>query len=116
MIIGKRVKEARISKKYSQQELGDLLGVTKVSICGYENGTRQPTLDTFLKLLDTLEIDSNYLLGREENVVCEGEEKYTKQISKIDLDIIRELKKYPNLYKELCNNLNRTVEKISKKI
>ncbi len=116
MIIGKRVKEARINKKYSQQELGDLLGVTKVSICGYENGTRQPTLDTFLKLLDTLEIDSNYLLGREETVVCESEEPYTKKISKIDLDILQEIKKYPNLYKELCNNLNRTLEKISKKI
>lgn len=116
MIIGKRVKEARKNKHYSQQELGDLLEVTKVSICGYENGTRQPTLDTFVKLLDTLEVDSNYLLGREENVICEDETQYNKKVSKIDLEIIKEIKKYPNLYKELCNDLNRTVEKISKKI
>lgn len=116
MIIGKRVKEARIKKELSQQDLGDLLDVTKVSVCGYENGTRQPTLDTFIKLLDTLEIEANYLLGREESVICENEEQYVRKISKIDLDIIKEIKKYPNLYKELCNNLNRTVEKISKKI
>ena len=50
MLIGRRVKEARLEKKMSQEELGKMLGVTKVSICGYENGTRTPTMQNFLDL------------------------------------------------------------------
>ena len=34
MLIGKRIKELRLERKMSQQELGDMIGVTKVSICG----------------------------------------------------------------------------------
>ena len=41
-MIGKRVRELRMEKGLSQQELGIAIGVTKVSICGYENGTRLP--------------------------------------------------------------------------
>ena len=44
MIIGERVKEARINKNYTQEELGDIIGVSKVSICGYETGNRTPTM------------------------------------------------------------------------
>ena len=44
MLIGKRIKELRIEKGLSQQQLGEIIGVTKVSVCGYENGSRVPTL------------------------------------------------------------------------
>ena len=116
MIVGSRIKEERIKRKLSQQQLGDLLGVTKVSVCGYENGTRVPTMDTFLKLIDVLNLEPDYLLGRDVNVVCEGEEPYVKKIAKSDLDIIKELKKYPNLYNKLCSELSRTTELMSRRI
>ena len=32
MLVGKRIKDMRLEKGMSQQELGDLIGVTKVSI------------------------------------------------------------------------------------
>ena len=51
MLVGERLKEARLAKGLSQQELGDLLGVSKVSICGYEKGTRTPTLNNFIDLI-----------------------------------------------------------------
>ena len=51
MIIGERLKEARIAKKLSQETLVNLLGVSKVSICGYEKGTRTPNMSNFLKLI-----------------------------------------------------------------
>ena len=47
-MIGKRLKELRMKRGFSQQELGTAIGVTKVSICGYENGTRLPTLDNLV--------------------------------------------------------------------
>ena len=116
MIEGSRIKEERIKRGMSQQQLGDLLGVTKVSICGYENGTRTPAMETFLKLIEILDLSPDYLLGRDVNVICEEEETYVKKISKIDLAIIKELKKYPNLYNKLSKDLNRTIELMNRKL
>ena len=65
MIIGKRLKEARLKKSMSQEELGNLLGVSKVSICGYEKGTRTPTMENFLDLIKILELEPDYVLGRD---------------------------------------------------
>ena len=76
MIYGEIVKKERIKRGLSQEELGKILGVTKVSICGYEKGTRTPTLDIFIRLLDVLELTPNQLLGRNVMAVAEGETSY----------------------------------------
>ena len=62
-MIGKRLKELRMKRGFSQQELGTAIGVTKVSICGYENGTRLPTLDNLVKISEVLETTTDYLLN-----------------------------------------------------
>ena len=116
MIIGERIKAARKSKNLTQQELGDILGVSKVSICGYENGTRVPTLENFIQLLDVLEVKPDFLLGREASAICEEEEEYKVYIAKTDLDIVNELKKYTELYNRLIRDHKRTVELISKRM
>jgi len=116
MINGSRIKDERLKRGMSQEQLGDLLDVTKVSVCGYENGTRTPTMETFLKLIDILEVEPNYLLGRDVNVVCEEDEQYVRKMSKNDLDIIDEIKKHPKLYAKLSQSLNRTVNFIERKI
>ena len=53
MILGYRLRELMKENNMSQENLGKLLGVTKVSVCGYENGTRIPSLD----ILNGIEID-----------------------------------------------------------
>ena len=110
MLIGKRIKEARKSMGYSQQELGDLLDVTKVSICGYEKGTRTPTLDTFMRLVDILKMDPIYALGLEKAVVAEEDAKYVVRMAEEDIQIINEFKKHRKLYNQLCNNPKRTID------
>ena len=52
MFLGYRLKALRNERHISQSELGNLLGVTKVSVCGYEKGTRIPSIDVFVKILD----------------------------------------------------------------
>lgn len=116
MIIGYRIKEARKSKGLSQQQLGDMLGVSKVSVCGYETGTRIPTLDNFVQLIEILDLTPDYILGREVSVVAENEESYTVKLSKNDIEIINELKKYNELYNMLIKDSKRTIELISRKI
>ena len=92
MIIGKRLKEARLKKGMSQEELGNLLGVSKVSICGYEKGTRTPTMENFLDLIEILDLEPDYVLGRDKNVVSEKDKTYNVVMADEDIQIINELK------------------------
>ncbi len=116
MIIGKRIKEARKKKNLSQQQLGDMLGVSKVSICGYENGIRIPTIENFVQLLDILDLSADYLLGREISVVSEEDEKYVVKLSNDDIKIIKELKNNPLLHNQLSDDPKRTIELINRKL
>lgn len=116
MIIGNRIKEARKKRGFSQQQLGDMLGVSKVSVCGYETGTRIPTLENFLQLIEILDLTPDYILGREIDVIAEDSEPYTVKLSKQDIEIINEFKKYNELYNMLIKDSKRTVELISRKL
>lgn len=107
MINGEIVKKERIKRGLSQEELGNILGVTKVSICGYERGTRTPTLEVFIRLLDVLNVSPNQLLGREIMTVAEGEEPYEFPITHQELAFIQMMRKNGNfklqMQKELEN-------------
>ena len=94
MFVGQRLKALRKEKDLSQQALGDALGITKVSICGYENGTRIPSLETFVMLADFFGVTTDYFLGREVSVIHEGEGEYVGSISQDDIKIQKELRKY----------------------
>lgn len=116
MIIGSRIKELRVNLNMSQQELGDLLGITKVSICGYENGSRIPSLDNFRAMADIFGVSADYLLGREITVVREEETDYITHLSGDEVRFINELKKYPTLYSKLTKDSKRSIEMINKKL
>lgn len=117
MFIGKRLKELRTKNNYTQQELGNLVNITKVSICCYEKGTRTPNIETLEDLSNILKVSTDYLLGRETNVtIMENEEPYGIKISKNDIDIIREMKKHKGLYNKVTNDPKRVIELINKKI
>lgn len=114
MLIGQRLREARIKRKLSQEELGNMIGVSKVSVCGYEKGKRTPTMEVFLSIVDILDVDPNYLLGRDVSVVSENDESYAVKLSKNDLEILNSIKKDRKLYNKLLAEPSRTVSMISK--
>ncbi len=115
-MIGKRVKELRIEKGLSQQELGSAIGVTKVSICGYENGTRLPNLEKLVKLADVLETTTDFLLGREIPIMNEENKTYIGSISYEDVCFILELRHFPNLYNKLLKDVKRSASIINKRL
>ena len=115
-MVGKRLKELRMQKGLSQQKLGDMIGVTKVSICGYENGTRVPTIDNLVKLADNLNTTVDYLLGREVTIINEENKSYVGSISYEDVCLIMELRHFPNLYSKLLKDSKRSASLINKKL
>lgn len=115
-MIGRRLKDLRIKRGLSQQDLGIAIGVTKVSICGYETGTRLPSLDNLVKLADVLETTIDYLLGREVPIKNDENKTFIGAISYEDVQFILSLRHYPTLYSRLLKDPNRSANIINKKI
>jgi len=108
--------EERKKRGLNQTEMGDLLGVTKVSVCGYENGTRTPTLEKFENILDITNLDANYLLGRDIRIVAEKEEDYSVKLPNEMIVFYNEIRKNKPIYNKLIENPKRLVDIMNKKI
>lgn len=58
-----KIKAAREKKDFSQQQLGDFLGVTDGTISNYEKGVAFPRFETIIKLCELLEVEPNFYFG-----------------------------------------------------
>lgn len=59
-----RLKELRKQKGLTQEELGNIIHVNKMTYNGYENENRQPTIETLCKIADYYGVTLDYLVGR----------------------------------------------------
>lgn len=74
--IGKFISECRKSRKLTQFELAEKLGVTDKSISNWENGRNMPDLSLFKPLCETLDISINDLISGEKI----SKERYQKKL------------------------------------
>ena len=116
MFVGSRVKALRKAKGLTQQQLADMINVTKVSICCYEKGTRFPNIDTFCDLVDALETAPDYLLGMDVEVASESEESYVTSVQKEELELIKECRNYPKIVKEMNESPKRFAQRINSRL
>ena len=64
MSINDRIKEARKNKGITQEQLGELIGVAKTTITGYEKN-REPSAAKVGEIADALDVDVNFLFQDE---------------------------------------------------
>lgn len=64
MSLHERIKEARIKKGLTQEQLGQIIGVAKTTITGYEKN-REPSAAKVGEIADALEVDVNFLFQDE---------------------------------------------------
>ena len=64
-VFPQRLKELRLKKRLTQIELGEKVGVKQSTFTKWENGKREPNIETLLKLADSLEVSLDWLFGRE---------------------------------------------------
>ena len=115
-VFSKRLKEIRKKAGITQQQLGDMVGVTKVSICCYENGTRTPTLETLIDLADSLNVHLNYLLGVDALAIDEENKNNTLNIAKDEINLIKELRQHIKLYEKMLDDPKRTMDYFEQRI
>lgn len=53
----------RLRAGYSQQDLADILKISKSTIGMYEQGRRKPDFETLEKIADIFNVDMNFLIG-----------------------------------------------------
>ena len=68
MSLNERIKEARIAKGITQEQLGSLIGVAKTTVAGYEKN-REPTAAKVGEIADVLGVDISFLFQDEVKVM-----------------------------------------------
>lgn len=63
-MFGKCLCELRKKRGLTQQQLGDIVGVGKVTISRYENNCREADYQTLIRLAQYFDVSIDYLLGR----------------------------------------------------
>ena len=63
--LGKRIRESRIKKGYTQQDLAERADVGVVYISEIERGIKMPSLNIFIKIIDALGVSADYILRDE---------------------------------------------------
>lgn len=106
MYLSSNLTYLRKSKKTSQSELADLLGVTNSAISGYEKGRNTPTFNNFLRLADFFKVNLHDFVYKDlstgsytpvvRDQVAESEAAYGErdQLLKLCLRRIRELERF----------------------
>lgn len=63
MSFGQRLKDLRIEKNVTQQQVGDFLGVGRATIAGYETKDKHPDFDKLNLLAQFFNVTTDYLIG-----------------------------------------------------
>lgn len=65
-MFGKRLRAARMARKFTQQYVALTLGMTVNAYQKYEQSERSPSLDTLVKLADLYNVPTDWILCRDE--------------------------------------------------
>ncbi|MDI2882290.1 helix-turn-helix transcriptional regulator [Clostridioides difficile] len=104
--IGNRLKKQRKKLDLTLEDIANLTGLSKGYISNIEKGIKSPSLLTFIKLIDVLNISSDYILKEknELNKVQISTDNIDESINDLDgkelnllIDIISSIKKNRNL-------------------
>lgn len=87
MSFGEKLRNARESRGYTQQQIADRMGIDKSTYCGYETGKRQPDVAKIKQLSKILGVSGDDLLETDFAVSPALNEKDERDIAK-DLESI----------------------------
>ena len=94
-LLGKRIKEIRRSKKYTQEQLAELVGIETGSLSAIESGRHYPSLPTLVKISEILNVEPKSLFDFKEHLSCQEKQKFIleniKNISEEKINFIYRL-------------------------
>ena len=82
----RRLKELRLRYELGQAQVARLANVTKNAISTYENGSRQPSFETLIRLAVIYRVSTDFLLG-----VANEQALDISGLNEDDVDAVRQL-------------------------
>ncbi|NLC77487.1 MAG: helix-turn-helix transcriptional regulator [Clostridia bacterium] len=64
MELGQRLKRLRMQKGMTQEQLAEVIGISRSALSMYELNQREPDLSTLIAIADYFSVSTDYLLGR----------------------------------------------------
>lgn len=61
-----KLKELRLLRNLTQQAVADYIGVSAIVYSRYERGTREPPIDTLIKLSEFFDVSVDHMIGNAE--------------------------------------------------
>ncbi|MDG0765199.1 helix-turn-helix transcriptional regulator [Bacillus halotolerans] len=86
-MFNKKLITLRKSKKLTQEEMANKIGVHRGTYANYERGHRQPDYDTLKKIADFFEVTIDYLLDQESEPIIREEKTPYVALNDPDLQI-----------------------------
>jgi transcriptional regulator with XRE-family HTH domain len=105
----KRIKELRLSKDMTMEELGNKLGKTKSTISTWEKGARSPKMGELEDIASFFNVSINYLLGLSDTDNKKTFELTNKKLDELQKRVEKNLQKNPNHkeFKEVLEEIER---------
>ena len=76
---GGKIKELRESRNLTQDQLAELSSLNRVTVAKYESGRVEPGAKALSRIADALEVSTDVLLGRSDEVQERAERPYTPE-------------------------------------
>ncbi|MBP1553841.1 MAG: helix-turn-helix transcriptional regulator [Oscillospiraceae bacterium] len=80
MTFGKKISELRKSAGLSQEQFGEMFGVSRQSVSKWESDQTMPELTTIIRIADFFSISVDELLGRENMKTQQTEKVFKKSV------------------------------------
>ena len=93
MLLSERLKQLRIHKGLTQEQLAKRLGVTRGALSMYESGLRQPSYDVLIEYSLLFNVSCDYILGVERKRLIDATGLSDKEIQTVE-DVIAAIKNH----------------------
>lgn len=104
--LGKRLREAREMKGYTRQVLAGKADIGEVYLGEIERGLKMPSINSFIKLVETLEVSADYVLRDE---LTSGQEYIFDEITERLKNLTpRQRKTAVDILEAYLNNIENT--------
>jgi transcriptional regulator with XRE-family HTH domain len=119
MNFANRLKSLREEKKLSQEELSQLINISRSTLSMYEINRRQPDPETLQKIADFFDVSVDYLLGRTDkrniDTSNDVDERLHKVMQDLGPDVLLAFYDLPNMTDEEKENVITLLEGIKAK-
>lgn len=88
--IGKKITQLRTEMGYTQKQLAKLANITEASLSRYENGLREPKINTLVKLAKVLGCTVDYMVGNTDVIdgIIVDRQKLPELLKTVDLQFL----------------------------